>query len=106
MLNSGEKKIVLCATKKINILTLVLSEKNFLNETKNHNPPPCKLNGRSLTSYWFDVLREITNYWFDVQKRANFKQLFCATCRFPQLFDLRAVCRGNSELFLVPWNKP
>ena len=37
MLNSG-KKIGLCATKK-NILTLVLSEKNFLNETKNHNPP-------------------------------------------------------------------
>ena len=25
--------------KKINILTLVLSEKKFLNETKNHNPP-------------------------------------------------------------------
>ena len=25
---------------KINILTLVLSEKKFLNETKNHNPPP------------------------------------------------------------------
>ena len=22
-----------------------------------------------------------------------------------QLFDLRAVCRGNNELFLVPWNK-
>ena len=47
MLNSG-KKIVLCATNKINILTLVLSEKKILNETKNHNPP-CKLNGRSLT---------------------------------------------------------
>ena len=31
MLNSG---------KKINILTLVLSEKTFLNETKNHTPPP------------------------------------------------------------------
>ena len=31
MLNSG---------KKINILTLVLSEKKFLNETKNHNPLP------------------------------------------------------------------
>ena len=30
MLNSGEK----------NILTLVLSEKKFMNETKNHNPPP------------------------------------------------------------------
>ena len=22
-----------------------------------------------------------------------------------QLFDLRAVCHGNNELFLVPWNK-
>ena len=41
MLNSGKKKI---------ILTLVLSEKKFLNETKNHNPPPFKLNGRSLTT--------------------------------------------------------
>ena len=46
MLNSG-KKIVHSATKKINILTLVLSEKIFLNETKNHNPP-FKLNGQSL----------------------------------------------------------
>ena len=34
-----EKNFALCATKKINILTLVLSEKTFLNETKNHNPP-------------------------------------------------------------------
>ena len=31
MLNSG---------KKINILTLVLSKKKILNETKNHIPPP------------------------------------------------------------------
>ena len=38
MLNSG---------KKINILPLMLSEENFLNEIKNHNPP-FKLNGRSL----------------------------------------------------------
>ena len=38
MLNSG-KNFALCATKKKNILTLVLSEKKFLNETKNHNPP-------------------------------------------------------------------
>jgi hypothetical protein len=30
---------VLCATKKNNILTLVLFEKKILNETKNHNPP-------------------------------------------------------------------
>ena len=27
------------ATKIINILTLVLSKKKILNETKNHNPP-------------------------------------------------------------------
>ena len=35
MLNSG-KKLALSATKK-NILTLVLSKKKFLNETKNHS---------------------------------------------------------------------
>ena len=46
MLYSG-KKFALRVKKPQNILTLVLSEKNFLNETKNHNPP-CKLNGRSL----------------------------------------------------------
>ena len=38
MLNSG-KKICALHDKKINILTLVLSEKKILNETKNHNPP-------------------------------------------------------------------
>ena len=32
-----EKKF---ATKKKNILTLVLSGKKILNESKNHNPPP------------------------------------------------------------------
>ena len=35
MWNYGKKN---CATKKIHILTLVLSEKKILNETKNHNP--------------------------------------------------------------------
>ena len=39
MLNSG-KKIRALRDKKINIITLVLSEKKFLNETKNHNTPP------------------------------------------------------------------
>ena len=39
MLNSG-KKIRALRDKKINILTLVLSEKNVLNETKHHNPRP------------------------------------------------------------------
>jgi hypothetical protein len=42
MLNSEEK----------NILTLVLSEKNFVNEKK-HIPPPCKLNGRSLSAFCY-----------------------------------------------------
>ena len=41
--------------KNPNILTLVLSGKKFLNETKNHNPP-CKLNGCSLNSYGFHSL--------------------------------------------------
>ena len=45
MLNSIKKISRFARQKKI--VTLVLSEKNFLNETKNHNPP-LKLNGRSL----------------------------------------------------------
>ena len=51
MLNSG-KKIRPLRDKKINILTLVLSDKKNRNETKNHNPlpPPFKLNDRSLTT--------------------------------------------------------
>jgi hypothetical protein len=39
MWNSGKKNCALHDNKK-NILTLVLSEKKILNETKNHNPPP------------------------------------------------------------------
>ena len=54
MLNAGKKNRAL-RDKKLNILTLVLSEKKFLNEIKNHNPP-FKLNGRSLScgqfSWW------------------------------------------------------
>jgi hypothetical protein len=34
------EKIALCATKKINILTLVLSEKTISERNKNHTPPP------------------------------------------------------------------
>ena len=40
MWNSGKKYFALSATKKFNILTLALSEKKILNETKNHTPPP------------------------------------------------------------------
>ena len=39
MWNSGKKNSRFAQQKKINILTLVLSEKKFLNETKYHNPP-------------------------------------------------------------------
>ena len=39
MLNSG-KTFRALHDKKIYILTLVLSEKKILYETKNHNPPP------------------------------------------------------------------
>ena len=38
MLNSGEKNCAL-RDKKINVLTLVLSGKKILNETKNQFPP-------------------------------------------------------------------
>ena len=31
-------------------------------------------------------MRETHSYWFDVQKPANFKQLFCATCRSPHSY--------------------
>ena len=48
MLNFGEKKLRF-VRQKINIIALMLSGKFFLNEAKNHNPPPtCKLNGWSL----------------------------------------------------------
>jgi hypothetical protein len=44
MLNS-RKKFRALRDKKINILILVLSEKKFMNETKNHNPsaPPLQV---------------------------------------------------------------
>ena len=54
MLNSGTKFCAL-RDKKINILTIVLSEKKILNETKNHNPP-FKLNGRSLNTRYGRII--------------------------------------------------
>ena len=57
MLNSGERKIALCATKKKkNILTLVLSEKKFWAKQKTITPA-CKLNGwsLSLTDFGYSV---------------------------------------------------
>ena len=59
-----EKKFVLCATKKMNILTLVLSEKKILNETKKHNPPHFKLNGQSLIGIEIKLGHFVT--WFNL----------------------------------------
>jgi hypothetical protein len=39
--------------------------KFFLNETKNHNPPPFKLNGRSLTSVYITqviIIKQLLRY--------------------------------------------
>ena len=47
--------------KKINILTLVLSEKKILNETKNHNPS-FKLNGRSLIKVVIELERSVIKH--------------------------------------------
>ena len=64
MSNSGEK------FRALNILTLVLSEKRILNETKSITPPPppapsptphCKLNCRSLTVYLSSRLTKFTD---------------------------------------------
>jgi hypothetical protein len=46
--NVSTDELLNAEQKKTNILTLVLSEKKFLNEKQNHNPTPFKLTGRSL----------------------------------------------------------
>jgi hypothetical protein len=62
---------------------------------------------REVTSYWFDVLREITSKLLIRRAKARqFQTVILCYVQIPsQLVDLRAVCRGNNELFLVPWNK-
>ena len=62
---------------------------------------------REITSYWFDVLREITSKLLIRRAKARqFQTVILCYVQIPsQLVDLRAVCRGNNELILVPWNK-
>ena len=43
MLNSGKKIRAMCDKKNRYSITLMLSEKKFLNETKYHNPPPLQV---------------------------------------------------------------
>jgi len=39
-------------------------------------------------------------------KARQFQTVIWCYVQIPsQLLDLRAVCRGNNELFVVPWNK-
>ena len=60
MLNCG-KKIRFARQKKKKILTLVLSEKICLSETKNHNSPsPFKLNGRSPNTIYGCIMRGLS----------------------------------------------
>jgi hypothetical protein len=58
MLDSG-KKIALCATKKLNILTLVLSEIKFLNDIGNQNifleQKACKVELSGIIPVLYDV---------------------------------------------------
>ena len=62
--------------KKKNV-TLVLSGKKFLNETKNHNPPPpFKLNGRSLMKYLPEILVYSDNDWFS-KREITYNDWFC-----------------------------
>jgi hypothetical protein len=49
ILNSGQKFRALRDQKK-KYSNSCCPKKKILNETKNHNPPPCKLNGRSLNN--------------------------------------------------------
>ena len=52
----------------------MLYEKKFLNETKNHNPPPFKLNGRSLTYMYIYMTAHVQAL---LKKKLVFSKLLC-----------------------------
>ena len=64
-----KKNFALCTTKKINILTLVLSKKKFGTKQKTISPP-FKLNGRSLSILY--VL-----YIFTKKHSLSFIAIYC-----------------------------
>ena len=77
MLNSGNK---------INILTLVLFENKFLNETKTITPSPsCKINGRSLSNAKIELVNRGTEAMYEILKRGRLHNL-SITCQL-ELFD-------------------
>jgi hypothetical protein len=73
MLNSG---------KKINIPILVLSEKNFLNETKNHNPPFKLKRQISTCMQKIDVSIFYTSFYIHVYGREMFQQIIIFRAEF------------------------
>jgi hypothetical protein len=83
------------ARQKKYILTLMLSEKKILNETKNHNPPPFKLNGQCLSCI-FRVLA----HW-DKCPRIDMLINSDTLVRFQDnqylLFRLNAVCLDEKQ---------
>ena len=86
------------------ILTLVLSENKFLNETKNHNPP-FKLNGRSLIGIdWPSKLnkhtKEIAAFHLIIKsKYEKYVRYYKIQSKYNIFFaSLR-------ELFSLPWTK-
>ena len=79
MLNFG-KKIALRATKKINILTLVMSEKKILNETKNHNPP--------LQVKWSVPKQKIINQTHDLSVYRGFSMIIITHTTKEYIYNL------------------
>ena len=62
MLNSGKKiRALLYKINKYSNSCVV--RKKILNETKNHNPPPFKLNGRSLIGYYYSINKWVFSKW-------------------------------------------
>jgi hypothetical protein len=79
---------------KKNILTLVLSEKKILNETKNHNPPPFKLNGRSLSSFSATENEQFLLFGFSTNIMIE-KYSFECVKFYTSWFFLRQVATGH-----------
>ena len=97
MWNFGKKIRALC-DKKINILTLVLSEKEILNQSKNHNPPPFKLNGRSLNQV-FQKKNQNQTYMYIVSPE-NWSQFIIAAtyaCTYIASIPIQSLCEGSQS---------
>ena len=94
MLNSG-KKIALCATTKINIITLVLSEKKIWTKQKNITLP-VRLNGQSHTNKKLDDKKEQQMGQILYTRRIIPSSIFLlvnSPMKLNQMYD--EICRSN-----------